>query len=85
MMVISMMLLLIGMPTIIVSGIISGLIIPSTSTSTSMGAPADLWGHFENDSASRSALAQNGSLLASSGHSIRTKDSTSSAWTRVFC
>lgn len=84
MMVISMMLLLIGMPTMIVSGIITGIIIPSTSNSTSMVPPADLWGHFENDSASRSALAPNGSLLASSGHSIRTKDSTSSAWTRVF-
>lgn len=81
-MVISMMLLLIGMPTIIVSGIITGIIIPSTSNS--MAPPADLWGHFENDSASRYALAPNGSLLASSGHSIRTKDSTSSAWTRVF-
>ncbi|MCK1519373.1 hypothetical protein [Bradyrhizobium sp. 17] len=57
MMVIRMMLLLIGMPTIIVSGIITGIIIPATSTSTipsistSMGAAADLWGHFENDSA----------------------------------
>lgn len=44
MMVIRMMLLLIGMPTIIVSGIITGIIIPSISTS--MGAAADLWGHF---------------------------------------
>lgn len=44
MMVISMMLLLIGMPTILVSGIITGIIIPSTSNSTSMAPPRGLVG-----------------------------------------